>query len=163
MRVWKLIGVCAAALALAGCVPPKLMDSPNAGSNNGTGGGGDGGGGGGGGTNNGNSGQPTFHDVANLVRASCSTASTCHGAASTTNFKVQGDSAATDAQVKAALDGVTALRDQIPLVTPGDPSNSDFFTRLSAQEPLLMPPTGKLTDAQITMVKTWIEQGASYE
>ncbi|QDG53214.1 hypothetical protein FIV42_21430 [Persicimonas caeni] len=134
----SLILFAAAACLAAGCVPPELMeeDAPA---------------------------EPaSFEPVAELTRGSCAAVSSCHGATSPTAFAVEGDGAATDAQVRAAIEGVTTNAD-VPMVVPGEPEQSALYLRLVETGPKRMPPVGNLTEEQIESVRVWIADGAHYE
>lgn len=52
-------------------------------------------------------------------------------------------------------------------LVPGDPSKSELYNRIaSADTALVMPPPSsnlKLTEFEITLIKKWIEQGATYQ
>src|SRR5438105_4514968 len=53
-------------------------------------------------------------------------------------------------------------------IVPGDPSNSEVYQRVSSDNPAVrMPPAymsrEKLTDREIQLIKSWIEQGAKWE
>ena len=54
-----------------------------------------------------------------------------------------------------------------PVVLPGDPQNSEFFTRIQSplEEDGHMPPQGKsqLSSLQVSAIQWWIEQGASLD
>ncbi|MGL6073274.1 MAG: c-type cytochrome domain-containing protein [Fimbriiglobus sp.] len=45
------------------------------------------------------------------------------------------------------------------VVVPGDPDKSRMFTLTAHKEEPKMPPSGKIPDAQIELVRLWIEQG----
>jgi uncharacterized membrane protein len=48
-------------------------------------------------------------------------------------------------------------------VVPGDPARSLLYRKISEENPPVgsrMPPGGRLTDEQITLIRLWIEQGA---
>ena len=47
-----------------------------------------------------------------------------------------------------------------PAITPGDAEVSRLFRAVNYHETLKMPPTGKLTDAQIADIAAWIKMGA---
>lgn len=53
------------------------------------------------------------------------------------------------------------------VVKPGDPNTSELFLRINAHDPdeLMPPPESikKLTDADRSLIKKWIEQGAEYQ
>src|SRR5947209_3029309 len=53
-------------------------------------------------------------------------------------------------------------------IVPGDPSNSEVYRRVASDNPAVrMPPAymarEKLTDREIQLIKSWIEQGAKWE
>lgn len=151
MRLSTYLAALAAACLLGGCVPPDLTGTGGSdaqgGGNNGTDAG----------TNNGtNNGPVQFTQVAGLVRDKCAI-STCHGPQSFQAFQVANGQSASDADVQAALEADSTM------VVAGDPASSKFYKVLVADGVPMMPTTGKLPDAQISMVKRWIEQGASYE
>ena len=64
-------------------------------------------------------------------------------------------------------DGLFADRGSYKIVAPGDPAASRLLARISAaNRATRMPPPqagAVLTDAQITLVRKWIEQGAHWE
>lgn len=47
-----------------------------------------------------------------------------------------------------------------PAIVPGNPAASPLIRALSYQSAIKMPPSGKLTDAEIADLSTWIELGA---
>ncbi len=107
--------------------------------------------------------QVEFGEVAEVVRQSCATGSSCHGASGITNFNVEGDTGATDEQVRSALEGVDSAAG-IALVEPGDAEASAFYMRLVADGAQMMPPVGgRLDDETIETVRLWIDGGADYE
>jgi len=60
------------------------------------------------------------------------------------------------------------LREGKHAFTPGDPDHSEAYRRISSQDKTVrMPPAylgrDKLSDKEISLIKTWIEQGAKYE
>ncbi|WP_076343652.1 PSD1 and planctomycete cytochrome C domain-containing protein [Paludisphaera borealis] len=66
------------------------------------------------------------------------------------------------------FDGATSDRGGVRGVAPGDPTNSELWTRIQSDDPELMmpPPTShkpRLTMEQRATIKRWIEQGAKYE
>jgi hypothetical protein len=50
-----------------------------------------------------------------------------------------------------------------PAVVPGDASASRLFRRVAGQEQPSMPPGGRLSDAEIAILKEWIDRGAAWE
>ena len=50
-----------------------------------------------------------------------------------------------------------------PAIVPGDSAKSPFYHRLTGQEQPAMPLGGKLSDAEITTIKEWIDAGAVWE
>lgn len=107
-------------------------------------------------------GSQQFTQIADSIRSGCAI-SICHGnAAVSPEFFVEGANLATDAQVRAALEGKNA-KDGSPLVVPGDSANSYLYTVLTTADPLvLMPPTGALPADQIALFQAWIDGGANY-
>ncbi len=62
-----------------------------------------------------------------------------------------------------SLQGVTAGGGRGPAITPGDPAESPLIRAVSYRdEKLLMPPTGKLADAEIAALARWVEMGAPW-
>ena len=51
-------------------------------------------------------------------------------------------------------------RDGTPMVTPGDPTNSGLY-RVLVTSDRPMPPDVPLPDADIQLIKSWIENGAA--
>jgi Planctomycete cytochrome C len=47
-----------------------------------------------------------------------------------------------------------------PALTPGNPETSRLWRAITYQESLKMPPSGKLSDAQISDLAAWIKMGA---
>jgi ankyrin repeat protein len=47
-------------------------------------------------------------------------------------------------------------------IIPGNAANSRVYLRIIGQAGLEMPPTGPLTDEQVALIKTWIDQGAEW-
>lgn len=103
-----------------------------------------------------------FEPVAELARTSCSAKPSCHGSTSMTAFVIEGDGAASDAQVHAAIAEVTTTAG-VPMVVPGAPDQSALYLRLVETGPNKMPPDGTLSEEQIESVRAWIEDGAHYE
>lgn len=122
----------------AGCVPPELMEADTPAE------------------------PASFEPVAELTTTSCSATPSCHGSTSVTAFAVEGDGAASAAQVRAAIEGVTTNAG-VPMVVPGEPEQSALYLRLVETGPKKMPPVGTLTDEQIESVRAWIADGAHYE
>ena len=68
----------------------------------------------------------------------------------------------------AAMSGLQILkRDQLlkggtrgPAIKPGDASGSLLFQAVLQSGKLVMPPTGKLSEDEIRVLRTWIDQGA---
>ena len=64
-------------------------------------------------------------------------------------------------------DGMFADREGHPAVKPGNPQNSELWSRITNQDPdeLMPPPKSekKLTADQIALFKRWIEQGAKWQ
>lgn len=59
-------------------------------------------------------------------------------------------------------EGIAKGGDSGTVITPGKPADSLLFIRISDRAGLRMPPSGDpLSAAEIAVVKTWIEQGAS--
>src|SRR5215475_11969551 len=48
-------------------------------------------------------------------------------------------------------------------IAPGDASSSRLFRRVSGQEKPAMPMNGRLSEAEISVLKTWIEKGAGWD
>ena len=48
-------------------------------------------------------------------------------------------------------------------IKPGNPAGSNLLTRIRADGPEMMPPDGKLSDADIAKIETWIREGAVIE
>lgn len=107
-----------------------------------------------------------FLQVAQIMRATCAVGG-CHGEPS---------SASTDLGFGANMDELTleAIIDvfdsyeggQGPLVDPGNPEGSSLYVTLTLDDPVLrMPqaPLNPLPEAQIELVRAWIEAGANYE
>jgi mono/diheme cytochrome c family protein len=63
--------------------------------------------------------------------------------------------------------GALGNRDSGPAFVAGKPDDSEAWLRITSDDPkMLMPPPKsgkKLTDKQIAIIKTWIEQGARWE
>lgn len=136
----------------AACAPEALTDYPVA---NNT-------------TNNtmNNSGPVKFAtDVAPILRSNCATFEGCHGAA-TSVFppRIANAQMATVADIQAALDGVTNASGKL-LIKPGDAAGSYLFARLTdaAAGPSIMPlGMDPLDDADIELIRRWINEGARY-
>ncbi len=65
-------------------------------------------------------------------------------------------------------EGALADHDGIRAIVPGKPEQSDLYLRISSQDKGEIMPTPKskktpLTEAEIALVRRWIEQGAEYE
>ncbi len=61
-----------------------------------------------------------------------------------------------------------AVKDGIAALVPGDPSESELWCRLTAEDPIdRMPPSGSdkrpFSTEELNLVRRWIEQGARYE
>ncbi len=68
---------------------------------------------------------------------------------------------------QAGLDLTTAAgfrkgADTGPVVVAGDPAHSRLLQVTSYLERLKMPPTGKLPDAELAVLRTWVERGAPW-
>ena len=51
-----------------------------------------------------------------------------------------------------------------PVIAPGDPATSKLLTAIQyTDEKLQMPPDGKLSDAEIVAIETWIRDGANWD
>jgi hypothetical protein len=65
------------------------------------------------------------------------------------------------------LEGATADRDGIPAIVPGDLEGSELWRRVTSEDPdEAMPPESSnktLTDAEKSLLRQWIEQGAPYQ
>lgn len=145
------LAIIAACALLASCAPPELLEATGDVGLNETDGGADA------------DLQVEFGEVAEVVRQSCATGASCHGASGITNFNVEGDTEATDEQVRAAIEGVDSAAG-IALVEPGDAEASAIYSRLTADEAQMMPPVGgRLDDEIIETVGLWIDEGANYE
>ncbi len=73
-------------------------------------------------------------------------------------------------KVKLRLDreeGLFSLRDGVYVITPGEPSKSELFLRITAEDPeFRMPPAEfrhSLEAEEIETVRRWISEGAEYE
>ncbi len=85
------------------------------------------------------------NDVLPLFQANCAT-SGCHDAGT-----------ASEGVILNNFSNIVNTGD----VKPGDPSGSDIFEVLNETDPdKVMPPTGKLPDAQIEIIRQWILDGA---
>jgi hypothetical protein len=64
-------------------------------------------------------------------------------------------------------EGAFAKKANYQIIVPGDPAGSRLFQRISAEKKAMrMPPPASersLTDQQIALVRTWIEQGAKWD
>jgi hypothetical protein len=174
-----LAGVLGLVMATSGCTPPELLEAPggdtsvsetgvteedsgpgadgsadtNPNTDTSTDAGETGGGG-----------EPTFGEVAEIMRGSCASTPTCHGGSGFTNFSIEAGAMATDAEVRTSLEGVAALSGT-ELIVPGDAESSAIYSRLRATGVQMMPPAGQpeLIEAEIELVRAWIDQGANYE
>jgi len=75
----------------------------------------------------------------------------CHSAASKVNF------------ANLRLDSPAAIRkgsDTGPVLVPGTPAQSKLLKAVKGELPQRMPPSGKLTDAEIAKLEKWIAIGA---
>src|SRR5262249_26956484 len=50
-----------------------------------------------------------------------------------------------------------------PVIVPGNAAESHLYRRLTGQETPPMPLGGRLTDAEIALVKDWIDSGAEWD
>jgi hypothetical protein len=115
---------------------------------------------------NNNNDHVQFAQVAQIMRDSCAAQAACHG--SDTAFsppRIANAGNATDEDVRAALEGVMSdVMAGTMLIAPGDPERSFLYrrmtdSRLGSIMPLGAPP---LPESQLSIVRLWIEQGASY-
>ena len=64
-------------------------------------------------------------------------------------------------------EGLLASHDDVRIVAPGDPGESELFRRIISDDPdERMPSKGSgkaLTEKQVSTLKAWIEQGAEYQ
>ncbi|MGH9630112.1 MAG: PSD1 and planctomycete cytochrome C domain-containing protein [Bryobacteraceae bacterium] len=88
-------------------------------------------------------------DVAPILAKNCVS---CHGASQQLS---QFDLSTSAAALKGGQKGVAII--------PGDAAESPLYRRLTGQEQLAMPLGSKLTDAEIAIVKSWIDAGARWE
>ena len=60
------------------------------------------------------------------------------------------------------LVGVTATESALALVQPGQPDQSWFYLKLTDQQEVgdVMPPGGTIGSANLSLVATWIDEGA---
>ncbi len=108
--------------------------------------------------------HPDFVVVADILRTSCGTAG-CHGAVPQGKFQIEGGMDATNNQVRAALEGVTANTGEM-LVEPGNAGVSGIYYRLLLEDPSRrMPPAPftALEQENIDAISNWIDAGAPYE
>lgn len=149
LRTALLLMLCALGAA---CAPEALTDYPvvNNVTNN---------------TNNNNSGPVRFTQVAPILRANCATFESCHGAASSAfPPRIANAQMATEADVRAALEGISGLGGK-PLIKPGDAAGSYLFARLTdpAAGPSIMPlGMDPLEPGDIELIRRWINEGANY-
>jgi hypothetical protein len=87
-------------------------------------------------------------DVRPILVASCTK---CHGA------KKQESGLRLDSRSALIRGGESG-----PAVVPGEPSKSLLMRAINQQDDLVMPPDRKLTDAQIGVLRLWIERGAPW-
>ena len=157
---------------LAACAPPALTDPPDAGTPDAatpeedTGGGGGGDDTGGGNDDGGGGGEATFDQVHSIITSGCN-GSTCHNQSAFGNFKLENGPDTTKEQLKNALDGKTAARDDVKLVDPGKPESSRIFTAVNGTNMggrrMPPPPKMELGDSKIETIRKWIADGASYD
>src|SRR5579864_1131665 len=50
-----------------------------------------------------------------------------------------------------------------PAIVPGDAASSRLYQHLTGQQQPQMPMGGKLTDAEIAVIKAWIDSGANWD
>lgn len=60
-----------------------------------------------------------------------------------------------------SLEGLLVGGDTGPAVVPGQPQNSPIIQRIQGR-PVLMPPTGRLSDADVGALTTWVQMGAPW-
>src|SRR5258706_5997334 len=89
-------------------------------------------------------------DVAPILARSCLS---CHGP---TQQMAQRDLSTQAAALKGGQRGGSAI-------VPGNSAKSPFYRRLTGQDQPGMPLGSKLTDAEITTLKNWIDSGAAWE
>ncbi len=139
----------------------------------GSSGGGGAGQGGGGGAGGGAADQATFSAIYTdiIVATGCNGSPLCHGGATGGNLIMNGKAATYAALVGVAAMGTNLIPGKTPdckdsgleRVVPGDPDNSLLVKKIEQTPPCgdPMPPTGvKLADAQIQLIRTWIQNGA---
>jgi len=89
------------------------------------------------------------HDVAPILTASCMQ---CHG-----REPLMGnlDLRTREGAFKGAAHG--------PVIIPGNAAGSHLYRHLTGQDLPQMPLGGRLSDAQITIIKNWIDSGAAWD
>ncbi len=107
-----------------------------------------------------------FLQIADIVRATCAVGA-CHGepmgSGTDLGFGANQESLELEAIIEVFQNYESPAG---PLVDPGNPENSQLYVTLTLDDPVLrMPqaPLPPLPDAQIELVRSWIEAGANYE
>ena len=88
-------------------------------------------------------------DVAPILARNCAQ---CHGA---TPAMGNLDLRSRDSALKGGQHG--------PAIVPGDAASSRLYKHLTGQQQPQMPMGGKLTDAEIAVIKAWIDSGANWD
>jgi hypothetical protein len=140
---------CLVVVVLVGCAPPPLTDSADGGRPVADAAG--------------PSQEVEFQRVADLLRDNCANAG-CHAAEGNAGFGIEGGASASDAQVRAALEGTTIPGERTKFVEPGQPAESVVFQALTGMEGRTpMPPGVDFAPTKIETIRRWIAQGALYE
>lgn len=107
--------------------------------------------------------QPTYSSLSQNVFAGCSTQA-CHGGLTPRGNLSLEASKAYAALVAVPPDNEAARADGLMRVSPGNPDKSFLLTKLhpitTSAYGAPMPVGGRLSDAQVSAVRQWIEQGA---
>lgn len=109
--------------------------------------------------------NPQFIEIAEITHATCAIPA-CHGEPSgNTGLEFGGNGEAVELSTIQALFENHTSENGRDLVVPGDADSSDLYLVLVSDDPDEFMPRGlnPLSDAQIALVRGWIDDGASYE
>lgn len=111
--------------------------------------------------------NPQFVEIAEIVQGTCALP-TCHGADPSGNTDMLFGGNQTDVSFEAIRDVFENYQADSgrALVAPGDSGESELYLAVTSDNPdILMPPypVEPLSQAQVELIRSWIDDGANYE